>query len=86
MKKKIKEKMYDKYPWPKEMPEGLGEAIDFLPPPHELVLKEKTSKVTLSLGDHSLAFFKKHAKAQKVPYQKMIRVLLDEYVRRAEYK
>lgn len=54
--------------------------VDFLPPPHELVMKESKVKVTIDLSQSSLEFFKKHAKKQKVPYQKMIRAVLDRYV------
>jgi hypothetical protein len=35
---------------------------DFLPSPDQLVLKEDTVKVTLSLSKSSVAFFKKQAK------------------------
>lgn len=57
---------------------------NFLPPPHELVLREPTTKVTLVLSDSSLTFFKEHAKKSGVPYQRMIRTLLDRYVQGAE--
>lgn len=52
---------------------------DFLPKPHELVFKEETQKVTLSLTKDSLAFFKQAAKRQHTNYQKMIRELLAQY-------
>jgi hypothetical protein len=52
---------------------------DFLPPPDQLVLKEDGVKVTLSLSKRSVAFFKAHAARSKVPYQKMIRSLIDSY-------
>ncbi|MCK4870802.1 MAG: CopG family transcriptional regulator [Gammaproteobacteria bacterium] len=52
---------------------------DFLPSPDELVLKEETVKVTLSLTKESLEYFKKEAKTHHTQYQKMIRVLLDQY-------
>jgi hypothetical protein len=52
---------------------------DFLPPPDRLVLKEDGVKVTLSLSKRSVAFFKAHAARSKVPYQKMIRSLVDSY-------
>jgi predicted DNA binding CopG/RHH family protein len=55
---------------------------DFLPPPDKLVFKEDNVKVTIALNRSSLAFFKKHAAKYHVPYQKMIRNLLDEYVAR----
>ncbi len=52
---------------------------DFLPSPEELVLKEETVKVTLSLTKDSVEFFKKHARKHSTPYQQMIRRLLDAY-------
>lgn len=52
---------------------------DFLPAPHQLVLKEDGVKVTLSLSKRSVDFFKRHAQKSNVPYQKMIRSLLDSY-------
>lgn len=52
---------------------------DFLPPPDQLVLKEDGVKVTISLSKRSVDFFKSHAAQAKVPYQKMIRSLLDSY-------
>jgi len=55
---------------------------DFLPPPDQLVLKEDGVKVTLSLSRRSVDFFKAHAAASNVPYQRMIRSLLDGYVDR----
>lgn len=52
---------------------------DFLPPPNQLVLREETVKITLSLTKESVDFFKKIAKEQHTQYQKMIRVLLEQY-------
>jgi hypothetical protein len=52
---------------------------DFLPPPDQLVLREDGVKVTLSLSKSSVAFFKAHAARSKVPYQRMIRSLVDSY-------
>jgi len=52
---------------------------DFLPPPNKLVLKEKTKKITINLSENSLSFFKEAAKQYKVPYQQMIKELLDKY-------
>ena len=54
---------------------GAGE----FPPPDQLVLREETVKVTLALGKDSVSFFKKQAKKQKVPYQRMIKNLVDRY-------
>jgi len=50
-----------------------------LPSPDRLVVREETVKVTLALGKDSVSFFKKHAKKQKVPYQRMIKNLVDRY-------
>ncbi len=52
---------------------------DFLPPPEKLVLKDETVKITLSLTKSSIDFFKKQAKRHHTQYQKMIRMLLDQY-------
>jgi len=57
---------------------------DFLPPPEKLVLRDDGVKVTISLSKHSVDFFKRHAAGSKVPYQKMIRSLLDGYVKHHE--
>lgn len=62
-------------------PIELGEIVpDFLPKPEDLVFKEKKTKVTLTLTDSSIQFFKKAAKKQNSSYQSMIRNLLDFYV------
>jgi hypothetical protein len=55
---------------------------DFLPPPDQLVLREDGVKVTLTLSKASVEFFKREADRQKVPYQRMIRELVDRYARR----
>ena len=59
---------------------------DFLPSPEALVPREKNVKVTLSLSNRSVDFFKRAAKAQRVPYQRMIRALVDAYAERQERK
>lgn len=53
---------------------------DFLPNPEELSLNEKKTKVTLTLTQKSLDFFKSAAKKHKASYQAMIRRLIDYYV------
>jgi hypothetical protein len=64
-------------------PLGRLEVIDdFLPPPEQLVVKEDGVKVTMSLSKKSVDFFKAHAARSKVPYQRMIRSLLDTYADR----
>jgi len=55
---------------------------DFLPPPDQLVLREENVKVTLSLSRRSLEFFKREAGKRRVPYQRMIRALVDAYAER----
>jgi len=52
---------------------------DFLPAPHELVLKDNTVKVTLLLSKESVDYFKGEAKKHNARYQSMIRALLDHY-------
>ncbi|MCC6946286.1 MAG: hypothetical protein IT539_00830 [Bradyrhizobiaceae bacterium] len=52
---------------------------DFLPPPDQLVLRDDNVKVTLSLSRRSVTFFKREARKRRVPYQRMIRALVDEY-------
>jgi len=74
MKKKIK--------YTQEPPGPMRVVRDFLPPPHELVLKEETVKVTMTLSKSSVEFFKKAAQKHHTPYQKMIRRLIDAYVAR----
>ena len=54
---------------------------DFLPPPERLVLRDDGVKITISLSKRSVDFFKRYAARSKVPYQKMIRSLLDSYAR-----
>ena len=63
-------------------PIQLGERVaDFLPRPEELVLRNRGVKVTITLSQDSVDFFKDQAQRLNVPYQRMIRNLVDEYVR-----
>jgi predicted DNA binding CopG/RHH family protein len=55
---------------------------DFLPAPADLVAREDNVKVTLSLSRRSLDFFKREARKRQVPYQRMIRALVDTYAER----
>lgn len=57
---------------------------NFLPPPDKLVLRETNVKVTLSLSARSVDFFKREAKKSRVPYQRMIRALVDAYAEKEE--
>ena len=53
---------------------------DFLPSPEDLSLTDKKTKVTLTLTQKSLDFFKDTAKKHNASYQAMIRRLIDYYV------
>jgi len=55
---------------------------DFLPSPADLVPREENVKVTLSLSRRSVDFFKREARKRRVPYQRMIRALVDTYTER----
>ena len=55
-------------------------------PPDALVLREDNVKVTLSLSRRSVDFFKRAAKKRRVPYQRMIRALVDAYAEKQEGK
>jgi hypothetical protein len=59
---------------------------DFLPPPDSLVLREENVKVTLSLSQRSVTFFKRSALKRRVPYKRMIRALVDAYAEKQEGK
>lgn len=73
----------------RKAPKAVADAIsdseiveDFLPPPHELVFKEQNVKVTLALSERSIEFFKAKAKEYNVPYQTMIKRIVDLYAQR----
>ena len=55
---------------------------DFLPSPDRLLAREDNVKVTLSLSRRSIDFFKREARRRRVPYQRMIRSLVDLYAER----
>jgi predicted DNA binding CopG/RHH family protein len=57
---------------------------DFLPSPDELVARDDNVKVTLQLSRRSVDFFKRAAKTRRVPYQRMIRALVDQYAEKQE--
>ena len=71
MKKKIK--------YTDEPMGNVRKVSEFLPSPKDLVLKDETVKITISLSKASVEFFKEKARKHKTQYQKMIRRLLDEY-------
>lgn len=53
---------------------------DFLPSPKELVFREESVKITISLSKKSVDFFKTEADRHHTQYQRMIKNLLDAYV------
>ena len=61
--------------------EELEPVSDFLPKPEDLVFRPKGVKVTLTLSEDSLRYFKAQGERLHTPYQRMIRNLIDEYVR-----
>ncbi|EKD90071.1 MAG: helix-turn-helix protein, CopG [uncultured bacterium] len=62
-------------------PIKMGKLVgDFLPKPEHLVFHDKKRRVTLTLSEESLDFFKSAAKKHGASYQAMIRRLIDYYV------
>ena len=62
--------------------EAMGEVRvvkDFLPSPDQLVLREDSVKVTISLSKSSVDYFKRVASENRTQYQKLIRKVLDLY-------
>lgn len=53
----------------------------FLPPPDQLVLKNPQRKITITLDQMSIDFFKAEAKSLRVPYQRLIRNLISTYAK-----
>lgn len=72
--------MKEKIKYTDEPMDNVKVVADFLPSIEELVFKEETVKVTISLSKTSVEFFKEVAHKNRTQYQKMIRRLLDEYV------
>lgn len=74
MKKKSKKTKYSNEPI------KLGKRVhDFLPSPAEIALREKTARVTINLNEASLKIFKKEASRLGVPYQRLLRTVVDLY-------
>ena len=70
----------------KSAPNDISDAIvsskiidDFLPAPERLLKKEDNVKITILLSKNSITFFKEKAKKIGVPYQTMIKTVLDKY-------
>ena len=67
---------------PRDVAESLRDSMeieDFLPSPDRLIAREEAVKVTLALGKASVEFFKQKARENRVPYQTMIRRVVDLY-------
>ena len=63
-----------------DKPVGKLSVIDnFLPDPEELVRPTRTKKITISLTESSVDFFKNQAKKHHTKYQRMIRTLVEKY-------
>jgi hypothetical protein len=63
----------------------IGERVkDMLPPPGQLIKRKSNIKITLEVTEESLVFFKKQAKRARVPYQRMMRALIDTYAQQCE--
>ncbi len=58
-----------------------GPIVDFLPSPEELQQLHANVKVTLALSEESVSYFKDSAQKTGVPYQKLIRQVLDAYAK-----
>ena len=72
----MKKKIYDE-----NMPIGkLTRIPNFLPPPEELIFPDDIVKVTINLNKSDVEFFKKKAGKYRNKYQKMIRVVIRQYV------
>jgi len=76
-KRYMKKKISIKY---RSEPISARVIADFLPKPEKLALRKKHVKVTLSLTQKSVDFFKKAARKNSDSYQSMIRRLIDYYV------
>ena len=58
---------------------ALKRVADFLPAPSKLFIKEHLTKITLTVDDETVHFFKSTAKSLGTKYQKMMREVLKTY-------
>lgn len=66
-------------------PVKLGPKVpDFLPPPEEIARMLRARKVTITLTENCVEFFKQQSEKYSVPYQAMMREVLLNYVRNAK--
>jgi len=75
----------------KDAPKGVNLALekgiiveDFLPSPKDLVLMSRDVKVTINLTEQSVGYFKKASAKYGIPYQKLIKRVLDTYASRGQ--
>jgi hypothetical protein len=60
--------------------DGLGERLpDFLPSPDQLVPRQGSVRVTVSLDPRSLAFFERLAAERGLPSDRLIAAVIDAY-------
>lgn len=78
---KVEKSMSNKIKYSEGPIDEVEVVADFLPSPEELVFRDDTVKVTIALSRASVEFFKEKGQQYNVPYQRMIRRLLDEYAR-----
>lgn len=72
---------------PKSIQAALENAVvveDFLPKPKDLVLMSRDVKVTINLTEQSIDYFKKASAKHHIPYQKLIKRVLDTYASRGQ--
>lgn len=72
---------------PKEVQAALTSSVvveDFLPKPEEIVLMSRDVKVTINLTEQSIGYFKKASAKYGIPYQKLIKRVLDTYASRGQ--
>ena len=63
-------------------PMELGEVVeDFLPSPEELIAKKNKVNVTLELTEETIRLLKAEAAKQKISYQEIISVLVNQYAK-----
>ena len=61
---------------------SLREIADFLPPPSDLLPKDDVIKITLTIDNDTVDFFKEVAKESGTKYQRMMREVLKGYAKR----
>ncbi len=65
----------------RESLESSVKVADFLPPPDQLVRKQKKEKITISIDSECVQFFKTAAAKENLKYQTMMNEVLLQYAR-----